>query len=197
MDLTTLPGNPLLRLGRLLGETEAASLFHQLITETRWNDGSYTAAGRRFQLPRLQAWHADEGIDYRYADNLHNSHTWTPALSALRERVCSTTGHDFNAVLLNLYRSGLDTVGWHADDEPDLGPAPVIASLSLGATRHFAIRPRPAGEARRIRLLSGTLLVMEAPFQQAWEHAVPEEPDITAPRLNLTFRKIIRNGAQG
>lgn len=191
MELSTLPGNPLLRLGRLLDEAEAAALFHRLITETHWNDGSYMAAGRRFRLPRLQAWHADEGIDYRYADNLHNSHTWTPALLTLRERVCAASGHDFNAVLLNLYRNGLDTVGWHADDEPDLGPAPVIASVSLGATRHFAIRPRPAGEARRIRLLSGTLLVMEAPFQQVWEHAVPEESEVTAPRLNLTFRKVV------
>lgn len=190
MLFTAMRALPLLRIGRLFDETEAGQLFHRLLTETPWNDGYYLAAGRRFALPRLQAWYADPGIDYRYADNLHNSHTWTPTLQALREQVQHLSGLRFNAVLLNLYRDGRDAVGWHADDEPDLGPAPAIASLSLGATRSFSVRPRPRGEAVHVPLPAGTLLVMDPPFQQTWEHAVLANPLVMSPRLNLTFRRV-------
>lgn len=190
MPLTTMQTLPLLRIGRLFDEAQAERLFHQLLAETPWNDGYYLAAGRRFALPRLQAWYADPGIDYRYADNLHNSHAWTPALRALREQIERTSGLSVNAVLLNLYRNGQDAVGWHADDEPDLGPTPAIVSLSLGATRRFSVRPRPQGEELHVPLPSGTLLVMDPPFQQNWEHAVLADPLVISPRLNLTFRLV-------
>lgn len=190
MLLTAMRTLPLLRIGRLFDEAQADQRFHQLLAETSWNDGYYLAAGRRFALPRLQAWYADPGIDYRYADNLHNSHAWTPTLIALREQIERVSGLSFNAVLLNLYRNGQDAVGWHADDEPDLGPSPAIASLSLGATRSFSVRPRPLGEAQHVPLPSGTLLVMDPPFQQDWEHAVLADPLVIPPRLNLTFRLV-------
>jgi alkylated DNA repair dioxygenase AlkB len=190
MTLTAMQMLPLVRIGRLFDEAQADQLFHRLLAETPWNDGYYLAAGRRFALPRLQAWYADPGIDYRYADNLHNSHAWTPTLLALREQIERISGQRFNAVLLNLYRNGQDAVGWHADDEPDLGPAPAIASLSLGATRRFSVRPRPLGEAQHVPLPSGTLLVMDPPFQQDWEHAVLADPLVIRPRLNLTFRLV-------
>lgn len=185
-----MQGLPLLRLGRMFDKAPADQLFHQLLAETPWNDGYYLAAGRRFALPRLQAWYADPGIGYRYANNLRNSHVWTPALQALREQIQRISGLHFNAVLLNLYRDGHDTVGWHADDEPDLGPAPVIASLSLGAPRSFSVRRRPQGEAQHIPLPSGMLLVMDPPFQRDWEHAVPADPLVMSPRINLTFRLV-------
>lgn len=190
MQLTAMRTLPLLRIGHLFDEAQADQLFHQLLAETPWNDGYYLAAGRRFALPRLQAWYADPGIDYRYADNLHNSHAWTPTLIALREQIERVSGLSFNAVLLNLYRNGQDAVGWHADDEPDLGPSPAIASLSLGATRSFSVRPRPRGEAVHVPLPAGTLLVMDPPFQQTWEHAVLANPLVMSPRLNLTFRRV-------
>ncbi|TDN46790.1 alkylated DNA repair dioxygenase AlkB [Azoarcus indigens] len=184
--------HPLLNCWRLLDAAAAEQLFHALCAGIPWTDGSYLAAGRRFRLPRQQAWFSDAGIDYRYAQNLLNSHGWTPPLAALREQVAQLTGHRFNAVLANLYRDGEDHVGWHADDEADLGPAPVIASLSLGATRAFHWRPKPgvAGAAASLPLEAGTLLLMRAPFQQQWEHAVPAEPDIAGARLNLTFRRV-------
>lgn len=190
MPISSTPSLPLLRIGRIFEENEADRLFHNLLAETPWNDGYYLAAGRRFALPRLQAWYAAPGIDYRYADNLRNSYAWTPTLQALREQIQQISGLHFNAVLLNLYRDGEDSVGWHADDEPDLGPAPAIASLSLGATRRFSVRPRPQGEARHIALPAGTLLVMDSPFQQEWEHAVLGDPSVMSPRLNLTFRQV-------
>lgn len=190
--MTPLPAHPLLAATLLHPEAEAQRLFAQLCAETPWNDGGYSAAGRRFRLPRLQCWFSDPGIEYRYAQNLFNSHPWTPALGALRELVEAHTGERFNAVLANLYRDGSDAVGWHADDEDDLGPAPHIASLSLGATRRFHWRPKPGvvGEADSLALPAGTLLLMRAPFQQDWEHAVLAEPEVAGARLNLTFRLV-------
>ena len=193
MTLKPHPTLPLVSTMCLLDETAASDLFRQLLAETPWNDGSYLAGGRRFQLPRVQAWFSDPGVAYRYADNLLNSHPWTPTLLNLKSRVevlCNTT---FNAVLVNLYRSGQDAVGWHADDEPDLGPAPVIASLSLGAVRRFALRPKNDSSVAPLSLPlpAGTLLLMSPPLQRDWEHAVPADANVTEPRINLTFRRVL------
>lgn len=194
------PSHPLTQSGPMAlidvwafcGKADATTLLADLLAEIPWNDGGFVAAGRRFELPRLQAWFADPGIDYRYAQNLQNSHPWSARLQALRLQVEALTGTTFNAVLANLYRDGGDSVGWHADDEDDLGPTPHIASLSLGARRHFHWRPKPgaSGDDGALALPSGTLLLMRAPFQQFWEHAILPEPEIRAPRLNLTFRFI-------
>jgi alkylated DNA repair dioxygenase AlkB len=193
VTLTPHPDLPLVATMRLLDETAAADLCHRVLAETPWNDGSYLAGGRRFQLPRLQTWFSDPGVAYRYADNLLNSHPWTPILLDLKQQVealCNTT---FNAVLVNLYRDGQDAVGWHADDEPDLGPAPIIASLSLGAVRRFSLRPKtdPSAAPLSIPLPAGTLLLMSPPLQRDWEHAVLAEADVTEPRINLTFRRVL------
>jgi alkylated DNA repair dioxygenase AlkB len=100
------------------------------------------------------------------------------------------TAHRFNSVLLNLYRNGRDSMGWHADDEPELGPAPAIASVSLGALRRFRLRPR-AGLVHAplsLDLPHGSLLLMRGPTQQHWQHALPKTARPVGPRLNLTFR---------
>lgn len=194
--MTPHPSQPLLACCTLQTPAEARRLFERLCADIPWNDGGFSAAGRRFRLPRLQCWFSDPGIEYRYAQNLLNSHPWTPELAALRDSVEAHTGERFNAVLANLYRDGSDAVGWHADDEDDLGPAPHIASLSLGATRRFHWRPKPGvtGSTDAMALPAGTLLLMRAPFQQAWEHAVLAEPEITGARLNLTFRLVRPHG---
>lgn len=195
MTLAPHPNLPLVATAPMLDERAAADLFHQLLAETPWNDGSYLAGGRRFQLPRLQAWFSDPGVAYRYADNLLNSHPWTPTLLDVKRRVETLCNTAFNAVLVNLYRDGQDAVGWHADDEPDLGPAPVIASLSLGAGRQFVLRPKTDRGAvplpLSLPLSAGTLLVMLPPLQRDWEHAVPAETAVTEPRINLTFRYVL------
>jgi alkylated DNA repair dioxygenase AlkB len=192
MKLTPLPALPLLSTAQMLDEAIALTLFEELLAQVPWNDGSYLAAGRRFPLPRRQAWFADPGVEYRYAANLLNSHLWTPTLLALKqqvERLCNT---DFNAVLINLYRDSQDAVGWHADDEPDLGPAPVIASLSLGAIRHFLLRTKNdlSADILSVPLQSGTLLLMAPPLQRDWEHAILTEPESSGARINLTFRRV-------
>lgn len=193
VPLRPLPEHPMLGLATLLDPAAAQALFDALLTETPWTEGHYVAAGRRFALPRLQCWFADPGVEYRYAQQLLNSHPWTPRLQALRVRIETICGRPFNAVLANLYRDGNDHVSWHADDEDDLGPAPHIASLSLGSTRHFHWRPKPGthGEAGSLPLPPGTLVLMHAPFQQQWEHSIPAEPAVAGARLNLTFRNVI------
>jgi alkylated DNA repair dioxygenase AlkB len=144
--------------------------------------------------PRLTAWYGDATARYSYSGLDLTPQPWTPALLALRTQVEQATGVTFNSVLLNLYRTGQDSMGWHADDEPELGPEPVIASISLGATRRFRLRPRHSQQLPHaplgLDLPSGSLLVMRGTTQQHWQHAVPKTARPVGPRLNLTFRTI-------
>jgi alkylated DNA repair dioxygenase AlkB len=102
-----------------------------------------------------------------------------------------SSGHNFNSVLVTYYRDGYDHVTWHADDEPELGPLPVIASLSLGASREFQYRRKSNGETDSLELHDGELLIMQPEFQQEWEHAIVSQPEIVEPRVNLTFRQVM------
>ncbi len=181
----------MLRLhGELYSPSQADTLLQKLIREIEWQQ-DFVAFGRRFDVPRLQAWYADAGVHYRYSDNKLESHVWTELLLCIKRDVESRSGHGFNSVLLTYYRDGQDHVNWHADDEPELGEAPVIASLSLGASREFQYRHKQNTERGRQPLKSGELLVMQPQFQQQWEHRVPPQPYISEPRINLTFRQVV------
>lgn len=169
---------------------ESQQLFERLLNENDWPDNRYVVAGRQFTLPRLQTWHADPGIVYSYSNNLLQTRPWTPLLLTIKARVEACLNYDFNAVLVNLYRDGNDYVGWHSDDEQELGAEPVIASLSLGATRTFAFRHKTSGKSGATELTSGSLLCMQALFQHEWLHSVPIAKQVSAPRINLTFRKV-------
>jgi alkylated DNA repair dioxygenase AlkB len=118
---------------------------------------------------------------------------WLHPLHELRRLVSKAAGCNFNSVLVNLYRDGNDSMGWHSDNEPELGAAPVIASISLGATRDFHVRSRRgAGDVQSIPLTHGSLLVMHGSSQSEWQHALPRRKRVTEPRINLTFRLIHR-----
>ncbi|SEG07516.1 alpha-ketoglutarate-dependent dioxygenase AlkB family protein [Marinobacterium lutimaris] len=173
------------------GVQESRALYKQLLEENAWPDNHYEVDGRRFELPRQQTWHADPGIRYSYSNNLLQTRPWTPLLQSIRQRVERAAGARFNSVLVNLYRTGDDYVGWHADDEPELGQAPLIASLTLGASRTFAWQHRDSHEEGRMKLHSGTVLLMRPGFQHHWFHCIPRDPDIREGRINLTFRKVI------
>lgn len=147
--------------------------------------------GRPVAVPRLVSWHGDPGATYLYSGTPHDPLPWTPALAALRGRASAAAGIAFNSVLANLYRDGRDSMGWHADDEPELGPDPVIASLSLGAARRFRVRARNGGETGEFSLSDGSLLVMEPGVQAAWQHCIPRQAKVTGARINLTFRRIV------
>ena len=171
----------------------AAAYLRELETTITWRQEPIRLFGRAVMQPRLTAWYGDPGARLRLlrpaprAPALDAGPSWSCA-----RRVEAAAAARFNCVLLNLYRHGQDSMGWHADDEPELGAAPVIASLSLGATRRFRLRPRDAQRPPHppvtLELTSGSLLLMRGPTQQYWQHAVPKTARPTAPRLNLTFR---------
>ena len=167
----------------------ADALFARLRREIDWRREEITLFGERHAVPRLVAWHGDPQAVYSYSGVEHRPLPWTAPLTEIRERVEARAGHRFNAVLLNLYRDGRDGMGWHADDEPELGPNPVIASVSLGATRRFRLRHRRhRRETVAIDLEHGSLLVMQGATQHHWLHALPKVTRPVGERINLTFR---------
>jgi alkylated DNA repair dioxygenase AlkB len=197
MSLTPLPlpNAELLLDVEFLPVAEASELLAELTATITWKHEAIRLFGKEVLQPRLTAWHGDPGATYRYSGLQLSPQPWTPALQALRQQVQVATGAQFNSVLLNLYRTGQDSMGWHADDEPELGPRPVIASVSLGATRSFRLRPRDPRITPHppisLQLSSGSLLVMRGTTQQAWLHALPKTTRVQEPRLNLTFRQVV------
>ena len=185
-----LPGAELLFDAAFLPAAEATALLAHLTAEAVWEQRSIRLFGQVFPQPRLTAWYGDPAARYTYSGLAWEPRPWLPALAQLRQRLEAATGARYNSVLLNLYRDGRDSMGWHADDEPELGPAPAIASLSLGAGRRFRLRPR-AGLVHApfsLDLPPGSLLLMRGPTQQHWQHALPKTARPVGPRLNLTFR---------
>lgn len=172
-------------------DEEAEALYQRLVAEQNWPENRYVVAGRQFTLPRLQTWHADTGIRYSYSNNLLQTRPWSPLLSEIRAKVENRLDFAFNSVLVNWYRDGGDYVGWHADDEQELGEAPFIASITLGATRAFAFRHKRTFEEHSVPLASGALLIMQPSFQHDWLHSVPADKNLNGGRINLTFRKVI------
>ncbi|WP_035565058.1 alpha-ketoglutarate-dependent dioxygenase AlkB family protein [Hymenobacter sp. IS2118] len=188
-----LPQADLLFDPAFLPLTEADALLAQLIREVAWEQRSIRMFGKELPQPRLTAWYGDPDAHYSYSGLAWEPQPWTPVLLQLRQRIEAATGAAFNSVLLNYYRNGRDSMGWHADDEPELGPVPAIASLSLGATRRFRLRPRAglAAAPYGLDLPTGSLLLMRGPTQQHWQHALPKTARPMGPRLNLTFRQVV------
>ena len=168
---------------------EAQALFDALRAEVRWERHRVRIRGREIDCPRLSAWEGN--ATYSYSGITLRPAPWTPRVDAVRRRIEAATGETFNSVLANLYRDGSDRLGRHADDEPELGPAPVIASASFGAPRRFLLRPKRGGASVPIVLEPGSLLVMRGPTQRHWLHSVPPTRRPVGPRINLTFRRIL------
>ena len=174
-----------------LSPSEADAALAAILGEVPWRQDAITLFGRRVLQPRLSAWMGDPGAVYTYSGLTLAPLAWTPGVAALLARARATTGAEYNSVLLNLYRDGSDSMGMHADDERELGPAPNIASVSLGATRAFVMKPRKKKRAPvRLELTHGSLLVMRGETQRHWVHGVPKQARVTEPRVNLTFRTI-------
>ena len=149
--------------------------------------------GREVDTPRLTAWYGDPGVSYAYSGAVHDARPWPPEVARLRDRLHDELGVRFNGVLGNLYRDGRDAMGWHSDDERELGPRPVIASVSLGAARRFRLRHRTSADAPSLDLplQHGSLLVMRGDTQRCWRHCVPRTARTCSARVNLTFRRIV------
>jgi alkylated DNA repair dioxygenase AlkB len=174
-----------------LAQTEADRLFRFLLDHISWQQQSIRIFGRSVMQPRLTASFADEGVSYVYSGIALASETWNPELADLKRRIEKATGCTFNTALLNLYRDGNDSMGWHRDNERELGPEPVVASLSLGATRRFLLREYHNKSNRiAVELSHGSLLLMRGECQEYWEHSVPKTKSVTEERINITFRQV-------
>lgn len=193
-----LPDGELLLIRNWLAPDIASDSFHRLQEETAWEQSTIFIAGRPVKIPRLNAWYGEPDAHYRYSGRTFAPLPWTPLLRELRDGIQQTYNDTqpqqavhFNSALLNLYRDGADSVAWHADDEPELGPSPQIASLSLGASRRFLLKPRKGGDRLELTLEHGSLLFMLGDLQRFWLHAVPKTRREVGPRISLTFRHVM------
>lgn len=203
---------------KFLDASTAEHLFEQLHASLNWQQPNIRIAGKQMAIPRLQSWQGEQAFRYRYSGQTFTAEAMHPAIVALKRQIEAVLESElrtndeqnrpersdqnglqradkkpqrFNSVLCNLYRNQRDSVAWHADDEPELGPAPVIASFSLGATRSFEIKPSQGGKATKLALPHNSLLVMPAGFQAAFLHQIPKCKTPCSARINLTFRLII------
>lgn len=170
---------------------ECARVAQELRCTLAWQQKPIVIFGREVLQPRLTAWYGDADCSYVYSGKRNEPLAWTPLLNELREAVQTLTGARFNSVLANCYRDGQDSMGWHSDDEPELGPEPVIASLSFGATRRFCLQHRKHKHQRlELQLQDGDLLLMAGATQAHYRHALPKTARPCGERLNFTFRWI-------
>ena len=155
-----------------------------------WRIETARLFGRDMPVPRMTAWFGD--ADYTYSGICHRAAPFPAVVQRLREWAENISGASYNAVLLNLYRNGGDSVGWHSDNEAGLGDRPTIASLSLGATRRFQLRHRRTKEMITLELREGHWLIMSGETQRFWLHQVPKTTATVGRRINLTFRRMIQ-----
>jgi alkylated DNA repair dioxygenase AlkB len=170
------------------------AVMKQLIDEIPWRAENIVVYGKTFAQPRLIAWYGDKDAKYTYSGIQHDPLPWTATLLDIKKRVEEIAGSDFNSVLLNYYRHHRDSMGLHSDDEPELGPRPVIASLSLGEERTFVLKHKTKRDLKsvRLKLASGSLLLMKGETQRYWKHGIEKETRPRGPRVNLTFRRIYK-----
>ena len=190
MERIDLPGAVLELEPGFAPAGERARLFEDLLATIPWETHVIRLFGREIASPRLSCWIGDPQAVYVYSGATFVPRPWTTALADWRVRIEHATGAAYDSVLANLYRDGRDGMGFHADDEPELGPEPVIASLSLGAERRFVLKHRRTGTRHELVLGDGDLLVMRGPTQQHWKHALPKTARTVGPRINLTYRQV-------
>ena len=169
-------------------QSTADKLFEVIEKVTPWKQEK-TFYGNLF--PRLTTYYADDGVKYAYSGVSHNSLLWPWYLEEVKKRVEKEADKSFNSLLLNYYRDGKDSIGWHSDNERELGQNPTVPSISLGAERTFQIRHIKTREKKEYVLKHGSLLIMNGTMQHHWQHCVPKTAKVSSSRINLTFRNII------
>jgi alkylated DNA repair dioxygenase AlkB len=167
-------------------------IFLQLCQELIWSQDKIRLFGKLIPIPRLQSWYGDSGIEYSYSKLKMQAKPWTPTLTEIKKQIELSVDEQFNSVLCNWYRTGKDYVAFHADDEPELGHWPTIASASFGITRVLSLKHRYIRDkSLKIEMPGGSLLVFKGAIQEMWQHSVLKRPSICDGRINLTFRKIL------
>lgn len=174
-----------------LSAQKSLELFYFLQQQLNWQQPTIKVYGKSHVIPRLQCFIADQNVNYGYSGSKLIVEPWPEVLDAMRVRLSRTLQIPFNALLVNLYRDGHDCMGWHSDDEKELGEQPTIASVSLGAERVFKIKHKYKNEQYSIVLQSGSCLIMNGFSQRDYQHSLPKQQRLKHPRINLTFRSII------
>lgn len=170
---------------------ESRELFEAIYYQTNWIEDDIKVYGKLYKQPRLTAFYANNDKAYGYSNISMSPQPFTPVLNAIKLKIEKATEMTFSSCLLNLYRDGQDSNGWHADDEKELGENPVIASLSLGADRLFHLKHKNIKTLKhKLTLQNGSLLLMKGETQHHWFHQIPKTKKLIDKRINLTFRLI-------
>ena len=170
---------------------ELANYYFKLFQESlSFQQGTITLFGKTHPIPRLEAFFGIDNQVYSYSGKTLETQSFTKELLEVKTLIEEISDEKLNCVLVNLYRDGKDSNGWHADNEPELGKNPVIASLSLGASRRFDLKHNTTKEKISIELNHGSLLIMKGEMQHYWKHQIAKTTKVSTPRINLTFRYI-------
>lgn len=178
--------------GALMSLPEADDYFNRLFETIEWKNDEALIYGKRIVTKRKVAWYADQPYEYTYSKTTKRALPWTDDLLQLKTQVEERTGENFNSCLLNLYHDGSEGMAWHSDGEKDLKKNGAIGSISLGAERKFSFKHKASKETVSLVLEHGSLLVMQGTTQTYWQHRLPPTKKVTQPRINLTFRSIVR-----
>jgi len=187
-----ISGGELYYIPDFLERAESDLLFQTLHNTLEWRQDRVFIAGEWRIQPRLSAWYGDPTAVYTYSGLKLAPMYWTEELRHLKNRIELTTNNSFNSVLCNMYRDGTDSMGWHADNEKELGVKPIIASISLGEVRTFKLKHKVDTHKKLdMRPEAGSLLIMSDATQENWLHAIPKTKKQMGIRINLTFRNIV------
>ena len=178
--------------GKVLSSREANQYFDLLMKNILWEHDEVVIFGKRIVTKRKAAWYGDSNYLYTYSNTTKHALPWTKELSYLKQIVEELAGAKFNSCLLNLYHNGDEGMGWHSDDEKSLGKNNTIASLSLGVERKFLFKHKQTKQIVSLVLEHGSLLIMKDATQANWLHSLPKSKNVTQPRINLTFRTIVK-----
>ncbi|MCA0132069.1 alpha-ketoglutarate-dependent dioxygenase AlkB family protein [Winogradskyella alexanderae] len=191
-EFLKLPNAQLIYFPNFISRPKADEYFNTINKETNWQHDDITVFGKTYKQPRLTALYGASGKPYRYSDIIMYPEPFTYDLKIIKKEVETKSQVKFNTVLINLYRNGSDSNGWHADNEKELGKNPVIASISLGEERPFHFKHRKLKtERHKLLLQHGSLLIMKGEMQHFWLHQIAKTKKEIGPRINLTFRKLI------
>jgi alkylated DNA repair dioxygenase AlkB len=191
-EVLSLEDGEILFMKNFFDLSEAQNLFEILQKTINWRQEHIKMYGKTHLVPRKTAWYGEDGLNYSYSRIICYPEKWTDELNFIKSEIEKLIPSEkFTSVLLNLYNDGNDKMGWHADDEKELGINPTIASVSFGATRRFDIKHKEIpGMQYQFELTSGSLLIMRGALQHHWIHQIPAQKKVTKPRINLTFRTI-------
>jgi len=187
-----IPNAEVYYLPNFYSAEQSITYFNQLLNDIAWQQDVIKIFGKEIPIPRLQAFYGDDGLSYKYSNIKLNATKWNDLLLKIKTDIEQQISTKLNSVLLNLYRDGNDSNGWHADDEPSLGKNPTIASLSFGSNRYFKLKHKKNKEQQvKIELQNGSLLIMKGATQHFWYHQIAKTKKELKPRINLTYRCIV------